>query len=155
MTDDFVLKRTTTADPGFQELIALLDRELWEELKEDQATYDPFNNVENIQTAVLVYSGAEPVASGCFKVVGKDTVEIKRMFVQKNFRRKGLSKLVLNELEQWAIANGYTQAVLETSVHFTAACSLYKGFGYSLIPNYPPYTNLAESVCMKKTLQRG
>lgn len=146
----FVVKRTTAADAGFQLLVRKLDDELWNELKEDQATYDQFNKVPDIKTAVVVYAGKEPVACGCFKVFDGDTVEIKRMFVQKRFRGKGLSKTVLQELETWARESGYRAALLETSIHFTTARTLYANSGYQIIPNYPPYAGLAESVCMRK-----
>ena len=146
------LQRTTTADPNFQALVQQLDHELWNELQEDQATYDPFNKVPDIKTAVVIYAGEEPVAIGCFKPWNDHTVEIKRMFVHKSFRGQGLSKQVLQELEQWAGALGYTYAVLETSIHFNTACTLYQTSGYSIIPNYPPYRGLDESVCMRKQL---
>lgn len=152
MLQTIVIKRTTTADAGFQQLVSWLDHELWNELKEDQATYDPYNKVPDIKTALLIYANKEPVACGCFKEYDSNTVEIKRMFVQKAWRGKGLSKKVLLELEQWAGEKGYCFAVLETSIHFATARRLYETSGYSIIPNYPPYTGLAESVCMKKAL---
>ena len=152
MDTSYHLKRTTTADNDFQQLVFQLDHELWNELKEDQATYDQHNKVPDIKTAVLVYQRDEAVACGCFKPVAANTVEIKRMFVQKPYRGKGLSKQVLNELEKWALEEGFNQAVLETSIHFTTAKTLYQKSGYNIIPNYGPYVGLVESVCMKKQL---
>jgi putative acetyltransferase len=145
------IKRTTSADKDFQMLITHLDHELWNELKEDQATYDQFNKVPDISTVLIIYQGQQPVACGCFKEIDANTVEIKRMFVEKEWRGKGLSKLILNELEQWAIEKGFENAILETSIHFTTARQLYESSGYTIIPNYPPYQGLTESVCMKKS----
>lgn len=147
-----VLKRTDTADKDFQHLVTCLDYELWVELKEDQATYDGFNKVPDIKTAIVVYANDEPVGCGCFKKYDSQTIEIKRMFVQKAWRGKGVSKRILNALEQWAVEKGYRYAVLETSIHFDAAKSLYRTNGYNIIPNYPPYVGLEESVCMRKSL---
>ena len=149
---DFLLNRTTAEDEHFQELVKELDYELWVELKEDQATYDQFNNVTNIPTAVVVYISNEQVACGCFKMLDVYTVEIKRMFVRKNQRGKGLSRQVLSELEQWAWEQNYKYAVLETSIHFETARNLYTSTGYEGIPNYGPYIELAESICMRKEL---
>ncbi len=153
MKDQRKIRRVGCDDPGFQLLVSRLDQELWNELKEDQGTYDQFNRVKGIQTAVIVYVGKVPAAIGCFKEFNKDTVEIKRMFVEKEFRGQGLSKNVLNELEKWAIELGYHHAVLETSVHFEPARKLYAGAGYKIIENYDQYKGLTESVCMKKELQ--
>jgi len=152
MEQNFLLKRTTTADKDFQFLVTRLDHELWDELKEDQETYDQHNKVPDIKTALLIYVNEEPVASGCFKEFDAETIEIKRMFVQKAYRGVGLSKKILQELEHWAIEKKYSQAILETSIHFKTAIRLYETSGYMIIPNYPPYAGLAESVCMKKDL---
>jgi len=152
MTGSIIIKRTHTDHPDFQLLVSYLDHELWNELDEDQATYDPHNKVPGLSTAVMVYVSGQPAAIGCFKAYDTSTIEIKRMFVRKEFRGKGLSLKVLEELENWALENGYKKAVLETSIHFTIAKNLYKNSGYSVIPNYGPYHGLAESVCMGKEL---
>jgi putative acetyltransferase len=152
MHPDLIIKRTTTADAHFQLLVAHLDNELWNELKEDQATYDPFNKVPDINTAVVAYWDQVPVACGCFKPYDAATVEVKRMFVEKTSRGKGISKRILEALEQWAIEKNYRFAILETSINFKVATGLYISSGYEIIPNYPPYIGLAESVCMRKQL---
>ena len=155
MKQQFTIKRTTTADANFQLLVTHLDNELWNELKEDQSTYDQYNKVPDIKTAVVLYDTNIPVAIGCFKAFDESTVEIKRMFVEKVYRGKGCSKQILNELEKWAVEEGYSNAVLETSIHFNTARTLYKNAGYKIIPNYGQYAGLEESVCMKKDLRKA
>ena len=146
------IKRTTSNDKDFQWLITQLDSELWGELLEDQATYDQYNKVLDLNTVVVIYVNDQPSASGCFKKYDADTVEIKRMFVVKEQRGKGLSKNILTALEDWAIESGFKYALLETSIHFIPATNLYKSSGYTVIPNYDQYKDLEESVCMKKEL---
>jgi putative acetyltransferase len=147
-----IIKRTTTTDADFILLINLLDHELWNELHEDQATYGQYNKVPGLPTAIVVYLNDEAVACGCFKEYSACTIEIKRMYVKKQYRGQGLSKLLLQELQQWAIQNNYTNAILETSIHFTTARKLYETNGYNIIQNYAPYEGLEESVCMGKQL---
>ncbi len=154
MLSTILVKRTTTNDPDFISLIRQLDHELWDELNEDQATYDPFNKVPDLQTAVVLYLDKLPVACGCFKEIDKDTAEIKRMYVDKSQRGRGLSKLVLTELESWAMENGYSKTRLETSIHFKVALQLYENAGYIIIDNYGPYKGLPDSVCMQKKLEK-
>jgi GNAT superfamily N-acetyltransferase len=122
-------------------------------LNEDQSTYDQYNKVPNIKTAIIIYADEKPVAIGCFKEYNEDTVEIKRMYVDKAYRGKGISKMVLNELEKWATEKDFHYAILETSIHFITAQNLYKQAGYIVIPNYDQYEGLKESICMKKKLQ--
>jgi putative acetyltransferase len=148
----FTVKRTTTEHPDFIKLVSLLDHELWVELNEDQSIYEQYNKVPDIKTAIIIYDDDKPVACGCFKVYDDEMVEIKRMYVDKAYRGKGISKLVLNELEKWAIEAGFQYAILETSAYFNVAQNLYTKAGYVVIPNYDQYEGLEESVCMKKKL---
>lgn len=149
---DSIIKRTTANHRDFIHLVSLLDHELWVELQEDQATYDKYNKVTDIKTAIIIYEDNKPIACGCFKEYDEKTVEIKRMFVDKSHRGKGISKMILQSLESWAIEQGFAFAILETSIHFNIAQTLYKHSGYKIIPNYAPYEGLEESVCMKKKL---
>lgn len=152
MHERLSIKRTSSSDQDFNELIIKLDHELWNELKEDQGTYDQYNKVPGLQTVVLVYLDAKPVACGCFKKFDNETVEVKRMFVEKAYRGRGFSRLVLDELETWAVESGFHYSVLETSIHFKVAQNLYHKEGYEVIENYGQYTGLKESICMKKEL---
>ncbi len=40
-----------------------------------------------------------------------------RMFVRKDYRGKGFSRMILGELESWAAERGATELVLETGVN--------------------------------------
>ena len=149
---EITIERTNTANPDFQTLIKQLDHELWNELGEDQATYDQFNNVTHISTALVLYSDGIALACGCLKKLDEETGEIKRMYVAKIARGQGLSKKILVELEQWASDLNIKTLVLETSVHFKVAQALYTGFGFNIVTNYGPYIGLPESVCMQKLI---
>ncbi|HKZ68070.1 MAG TPA: hypothetical protein VJ111_17000, partial [Chitinophagaceae bacterium] len=85
MSEQLTIKKTNGKDVDFQQLVLHLDNELWNELKEDQATYDQYNKVPEINTAIVLYADERPVASGCFKKYNNDTVEIKRMFVEEKY----------------------------------------------------------------------
>jgi putative acetyltransferase len=152
MNKQLNITRTTTENKDFIQLIDKLDNELWNELNEDRNTYDQYNKVLDIKTAIIIYDNSTPVAIGCYKEYNNDTAEIKRMYVDKAYRGKGISKMVLHELERWAIETGFKYSILETSIHFNIAQTLYKQAGYIVIPNYDQYEGLEESVCMKKKL---
>jgi putative acetyltransferase len=139
-------------DPGFTELIELLNQELWERNPGRQAEYVSHNILSPETRAILITDEDKPVASGAFRNLGDSTTEIKRMFVLPEYRGKGISKLVLSELESWAKEEGLTKAVLETGHPHFEAISLYKKWGYLEIENYGPYKNLPNSICMGKIL---
>lgn len=144
---------TDSQDTEFVKLIALLDEDLYERYGELQKKYDKFNKVVFIKDVVVIRKNGEAVACGAFKEYDSCSVEIKRVFVKKENRRQGLSKLIINKLEELAESKGYEYSVLETGQKQHEAISLYKSRGYEVIPNYGPYSGDSNSVCMKKLLR--
>ena len=144
--------RTDSSNNDFRFLISQLDNELHERYGEIQNFYDKHNIIEFNQNVVVAYCDKIPAGSGCFKKFDAETVEIKRMFVLKDYRGKGISKNVLKELENWAVEEGFKKAVLETGVNQQEAIGLYSKSMYKRIDNYEPYTGLETSICMLKEL---
>lgn len=148
-----VLKRTTSENSDFQNLVRLLDADLKLRDGEEHAFYSQFNKIDKIKNAVVCYADGQPVGCGAFKEYDKTTVEIKRMFVQPEFRGKGIAGTILKELERWAAEINYLQAILETGKRQPEAIALYQKAGYTIIPNFGQYENVENSVCMKKGIK--
>ena len=146
------ISRTDSADKDFLSLVTLLDNELWQRYPEIQHQYEEHSKINFIKTVILVYDDNTPLACGCFLIREADTIEIKRMYVHHRHRRKGLSKIVLKELEQWAAELGYKTSILETGKNQPEAINLYKISGYRLTASYGVYKNLHDSLCFAKTL---
>ncbi len=144
------IKRTTSNDADFQQLVAHLDKYLSIMDGDEHAFYAQYNKIDSLKNAVVCYEDETAIGCGAFKEFKYKTVEIKRMFVQPEFRGKGIAGLILKELENWAAEQNYTEAVLETGKKQTDALHLYQKSGYVLIPNYGQYENVENSVCMKK-----
>jgi putative acetyltransferase len=146
------IKRTSGADADFHFLVKLLDKELWLRYPDDQASYDPHNKIDNNTNVLVVYDHKTPVACGCIKNIDRDTVEIKRMFVKEDQRGKGISKMIMHELEVWAKDLGFKRMILETGFKQPEAIGLYKKCGYQQIENYGPYIGMTGSLCMAKAI---
>lgn len=146
------LKRTDSDDPEFRQLVIQLDRDLAIRNGENNAFFVQYNQIEQIRHVVLAYFHDAAVGCGAMKIFEHSTMEIKRMYVPHEMRRKGIAGAVLNELETWAAALGYKKCCLETGVQMPEAISLYKRCGYQFIPNYGPYVNVETSVCFEKVL---
>ncbi|MDF2985718.1 MAG: acetyltransferase [Eubacterium sp.] len=136
----------------FLNLIALLDADLEQRYGAIQQQYKKHNKVDYIKDVVLIYSDSSAVACGAFKEYDSSTVEIKRVFVMNEYRKQGLARKVLNNLEQQAQNKGYKYCVLETGVKQHEAIGLYKNHGHETIDNYGPYIGMENSICMKKEL---
>ncbi len=151
--DALEIIRTTSDNPDFSGLIEALDNDLYQRNGEAQLKYRQYNKVDMIRHVVVIYVGGKPVGCGAFKKFDDESVEIKRMFVYPEMRGKRLAARILQELEQWAIEEGYNKAVLETGHKQTEAIRLYTIAGYSLTENYGQYIGMDESICYRKELK--
>ncbi|MCL9804876.1 GNAT family N-acetyltransferase [Flavobacterium amniphilum] len=143
------LIRTTSDNPDFKTLSALFDEYLVDIDGEEREFFAFYNNVQ-LDHVLVVYENEEAVGCGAFKKFNDSTAEIKRMFVHPDQRGKGIARLILEELENWAKDFGYHNYILETSPKLESAIALYKKTGYHLIPNYGQYIGVENSICMKK-----
>lgn len=146
------LERTDTNDPALHALIALLDAELRERDGEDHYFFAQFNKLAGLIGVIVAYDGDMEVGCGGFKQHADDAAEIKRMFVRREYRGRGLGASILSELESWASESGFTACVLETGFKQPEAIALYQHSGYEVIPNYGQYAEVESSVCMRKVI---
>jgi len=152
MNNKIEIIKTNSENPDFIDLIAALDKNLWERYPELKANYWGNNVIELNPNVVIVYFEKKAVACGCFKKYEKNTIELKRMFVSPEARGMGLAKKIIQELELWADDLGFSFSVLETLYKQKEAISLYLKVGYSIVDNYEPYVGLENSICMKKQI---
>lgn len=146
------LVRTNSDDADFRELVVLLDADLAIRDGDEHSFYAQFNKVNAIRHVVVAYEDETAVGCGAFKEYEKNVAEIKRMFVRENVRGRGIAGKILAELETWTKELGYSECILETGVKQPEAIRLYQKSGYEIIPSYGQYLNVANSVCMKKSI---
>ena len=146
------ITRCTGIDEPFRALIDAMDEELNERYGAQMDFFGQYNHSSDVSTALVAWIDGERAGCGCFKPYCENTVEMKRIFVPKRFRGRGIARAVMAELEAWARELGYAVAILETGILQPEAIRLYEAAGYERIPNYPPYENVAESVSYRKML---
>jgi GNAT superfamily N-acetyltransferase len=88
---------------------------------------------------IVLVDGTETAAGGGFRRHDPDTCEVKRMWTNPSYRRRGLATRVLEALETAAWDVGYTRVVLETGPRQPEAEELYVCRGYDRIEPYGPY----------------
>lgn len=149
-----VYKLTDGNNSDFSDLCKLLDENLDELVGgfEKRKKFIEFNTLESIQNVIIAYDGEIPVGCAGFKHFDINTAEVKRVFVRKDYRGKGISKQMFIKLEERAKEYGYNKLILETGNLLTASVGLYKSIGFKIIPNYAQYKDIPESVCMEKIL---
>lgn len=93
----------------------------------------------------------EPVTGGAFcrfdAADGVETAELKRIWTDRRYRRRGHGRLLLAELEARIAALGYRRIYLTTGTRQPEAEALYAAAGYTRLPEpreaVPHYSALA------------
>lgn len=92
------------------------------------------------------------VACGAFRLLDRETAEVKRMYVEPGHRGLGVGRAVLGRLEEMAVAAGARRLVLETGVHQHEAIGLYRSAGYGPVDCWGEYAAALTSRCFEKRL---
>ena len=146
------LIHTDFSNPDFTSLVEKLDAYLTVIDGDDHAFYDQYNGIEDIKYAVVAYEGEMAVGCGAIKEFEPGVMEVKRMFVNPEYRGKGIASRILTELENWASEMGNTKCILETGKRQVEAVQFYHKAGYSVTPNYGQYAGVENSLCFQKEL---
>jgi putative acetyltransferase len=153
--------RVESVDPQGPDALALLReaaieaRALYPELFTPNAQWPTNVPTPERGTYLIAYSEDQPVACGAFRPLEQAVAEVRRMFVTRSARRRGLAKIILQELELQAREFGYTVLRLETGVRQSPAMALYESCGFRRIPPFGEYINDPTSVCFEKQLACG
>lgn len=148
------IKYTNGEDQDFVNLCKLLDDSLNEAVggETQRSEYNQYNKRDHIHDVFVLYDHNLPIGCAAFKEYETGVAEVKRVFVRKDYRRRGLSKLLMEEVEKKAKESGYITLILETGKPLIQAIGLYKSLGYQFIENYGQYKNMPLSVCMSKNI---
>ncbi len=153
---DLVVRQVAALSPEVTRLV----QRLWDELGSlyPELNAPPSPAPEMIQERAgffLAYRAEEPVGCGAFQPLAGDeseVAEIRRMYVDPAWRRQGVSRAILAELENAARAAGYRMARLETGTRQPNAIRLYETSGYRRIEPWGRYQGDPLSVCFEKAL---
>src|SRR5574338_638745 len=149
---DYTIKSQPPESEEIKELSASLHRDL--ELRYGKGSIEDF--IEENKTMLIFFVCRDvknkAVACGALKHFDDSTAEIKRMYVAKDSRGKGLSKLILRKLEETASIMNYKKIILETGLKQLEAMMLYEKSGYSKIETYGRHKDDPDSVCYGKMI---
>jgi putative acetyltransferase len=145
--------RTNSKHQDFIELVRLLDADLAKRDGEAHSFYAEFSRIDKIKYVVLAYENEKAVGCGALREYGPNTMEIKRMYVSPQCRKKGIALRILAELENWTGELSCARCVLETGKKQPEAIELYRKNGYMLIPNYRQYAGAENSLCFEEELK--
>lgn len=155
MTAEVHIRRADITSAVAQSLIGELNAELSGLYPEPGATHfrlDPSEVDESHGAFLIAYHAGEPVGCGAIRRLDDETAEIKRMYVRRDARGRGLGRHLVAALEAEARRLQVKRLVLETGVRQRNALALYERLGFTHIPPYGEYTDSPLTVCLGKSL---
>ena len=144
--------RTDSQNTDFSELAAELDADLRIRDGDDHEFYAALHKAAVLNHTIVAYDGDIAVGCGAIRPHDEKTMEIKRMYVRPDHRKKGIASTVLKNLEQWITELDYKKCILETGRNQPEAIAMYRKNNYTQIPNYGKYEGMYNSVCFEKEL---
>ena len=129
--------------PDTPEVVALIG-----ELEKYIAPLYPHDSEHGLSPEELVKEGvaffvirSDDKLAGCggVRLYGTEYGEIMRMYVRPSFRGKGLGKLILLHLEDYARGQGVKVLRLKTGIFQPDALGLYERLGYRLVSPFGTY----------------
>jgi len=106
---------------------------------------------EGVAFFVVREHGA-PAGCGGVQICGTEYGELKRMYVRPRFRGRGLGKLVLTHLAEYARERGVRLLRLETGIYQKEAIGLYEGSGFRRVPPFGEYKEDPLSLFFEKRI---
>lgn len=149
-----VFYRTDGANADFIENCRLLDMDLDRRVgkKIKREKYRKYNQLDEIREAIVVYEDNKAIGGGAIRRYDDENVELKRVFVHTEYQGRGIGSRLVSSLIEWAMELGYRRMILETGELLAESCAVYRKLGFEVIPNYGPYVDMPESLCMGKDL---
>ena len=145
---------TRLDDPSAVKLIAKLMAEMEVAYPESEPSVPcpPHEFASPSGLFLVAWAGDQAVGCGGFRSYRKDIAEVKRMYVEPWARGRGISRLLLQRLEEESRRLGYTRIRLETGTRQPEAMGLYETSGYTTIVPYGEFRDSPLSVCYEKSL---
>lgn len=107
--------------------IARLERESFTDAWSEKSIYDTFCQT---QAFVVVAEEDEDIAGYCIVYFVMDEGEIARIAVEQNFRRQGVGRKLLDQVEMLCKEKGIAKLLLDVRQSNAAARSFYENYGF-------------------------
>ena len=147
------LRTVGYADPVAQLLIERVQQEyVLRYGGRDAAVVDPAEFSPPLGLFLVAEADGLPAGCGGWRTHGSGVAELKRMYVDPPFRRRGIAALLLTELERTAAAAGHRRVLLNSGDRQPEALALYARAGYTPVAGYGVYADAPGAVFLGKDL---
>ena len=141
------------ADPVAQELIGRVQQEYVQRYGgPDGAVVSPEEFEPPHGLFLVAEVDGAPAACGAWRSLGDGRAEMKRVYVDPAFRRRGLAQVIVDAVEADAARAGIRSLVLNTGPEQPEALALYAALDYTPVPPFGIYADEPRAVFLGKDL---
>ena len=141
-------------DERFLSLVEELDYGYYQRIGDELEKYNQYNEFKDPHFVILMLDGDEAIACASYRKFDEESVEFKRVYVKKQYRKKGIASDIIKELEKDAIEKGFKNSHIVTGKKNHAAIRLYKKLGYFKTDNFEEFREDKTVICMKKNFKK-
>lgn len=117
-----------------------------EYLGDDKKYYTRYSEKEKLERVWGVYDGDTLAGCIAYRTKADGVGEVKRLFVKKEHRGKGISKELLKTVEGYAKEKGCHTLFLDTRITLEPAVSIYRAFGFSIVFQQGLYIQMEKKI---------
>lgn len=135
-----MIRKLNLVSQDIQGLTNLMNQ--WDDIPNEityDSIYDKVAKIKNsnCKSEIIVAEQDSKIVGYAFLTevvfLGQDSfIEVQSILVDKNVRRSGIGKMLMQYAEQWAVDNGFKKIMLSSRVQLENAHSFYKGLGYTV-----------------------
>ena len=141
---------TNEKDERFLKLVEELDRGYYERIGDELSKYDKYNEFKVPHVVILLLNSDRAVACASYRACTKESVEFKRVYVKKEYRKQGIAYNLIKQLEKDVLDNNFKNSYIVTGKNNFAAIGLYEKLNYKFIPKFGQFKDDKNVICMKK-----
>lgn len=145
---------TNEKDVRFLNLVEELDYGYYLRIGDELEKYNQYNEFKAPHIVMLMIDGDEAIACASYRKFDNQSVEFKRVFVKKEYRKRGIAYKLIEELEKDVIENGYKYSYIVTGINNHAAIGLYEKLDYFKTDKFGQFKEDETVLCMKKDFRR-
>ena len=116
-------------DERFLSLVEELDYGYYQRIGDELEKYKQYNEFKDPHFVILMLDGDEAIACASYRKFNEKSVEFKRVYVKKQYRKKGYGRLLIESIKKQAINNTNFDKLFLYSSHD----NLYEKFGWKCI----------------------
>lgn len=113
-----------------EQIRELIEEILWEIFNKEPRKLRDLDNIKKEYTLFLVAEDYGKVIGTSGLIIKKDLGVLKRLFVKKEYRRKGIARNLYNKIENFCKKSKINKIILSTSPKMKEAIKFYKKNGF-------------------------